>query len=152
VLFSRAGRLPSRAGRLPRRAGRLPRRAGRLLRGGGRLLRSGRGSGLGCRRSLTISAVIWDDSVVLVVGGLNTETTAGECLPQQALVSTVVPVLVGRDPGVASTGEGGVARLDGEGVNEDWTARRTVLKNLLEATIMDKSLSVIKDWQRIKPS
>lgn len=54
-----------------------------------------------------------------MVGSTDTETAAGECLPESALVGTSVPVDVSLDPGVTTSGEGRVARLEGKGVEEE---------------------------------
>lgn len=56
---------------------------------------------------------------VNVVGSTDTKTTAGECLPESALVGTTVSVDISLDPGVTTSGEGGVARLNSKGVDEE---------------------------------
>lgn len=58
-------------------------------------------------------------SAINVVGSADTETTAGECPPESASVSTSVPVGIGLDPSVTSGRKSRVARLDSEGVEEE---------------------------------
>ena len=50
-------------------------------------------------------ALSGDGVVVSVVGGVDTETAAGEGLPNGADVLSIVAVLVGLDPGIASSGD-----------------------------------------------
>ena len=54
-----------------------------------------------------------------MVGSTLTETTAGERPPEGAPVSTTVPVGISLDPGITSSGEGGVTRLKGQGIEEE---------------------------------
>ena len=54
-----------------------------------------------------------------MVGSTLTETTAGERPPEGAPVSTTVPVGISLDPGITSSGEGWVARLKGQGIEEE---------------------------------
>ena len=54
-----------------------------------------------------------------MVGSTLTETTAGERPPEGTPVGTTVPVGISLDSGITTSGESGVARLNGEGVNEE---------------------------------
>ena len=54
-----------------------------------------------------------------MVGSTLTETTAVERPPESAPVGTTVPVGISLDPGITTSGESGVARLDGERVDEE---------------------------------
>jgi hypothetical protein len=60
-----------------------------------------------------------DVKVIDVVRSVDTNTTAREGLPDEAPVGTTVAVSIGLDPGVTASGEGGVARLDCERVEEE---------------------------------
>ena len=57
--------------------------------------------------------------IVAVVLGVLSQAAAGESVPEDALVSTVVPVDVGLDPCVTCSWERGVAWLQGESVDEE---------------------------------
>ena len=54
-----------------------------------------------------------------MVLGVLTQATAGEGFPEDTLVGTSVPVDVSLDPGVTGRGQRRVARLQGQGVNEE---------------------------------
>lgn len=56
--------------------------------------------------------------VVLEVLRVDTDTTAGEDLPDEALVGAAVPVGISLDPGVTTSEDGGVARLQLQCIDE----------------------------------
>ena len=54
-----------------------------------------------------------------MVGSADTETTAGKGPPEGTFVGTTVPVHISLNPSITSGGEGGVARLKGESIDEE---------------------------------
>lgn len=54
-----------------------------------------------------------------MVGSADTKTTASKCPPESTPVSTTVSVGISLNPGITSSREGGVARLEGQSVEEE---------------------------------
>lgn len=117
VLISFA-HLESGGGPRPASPGAGACRGSRSRRGASRRGRRRRGRRRSSR-SVWLGALARNSRVVLVVLRILAESAAGESVPDGAFVGTVVAVNVGLEPGVAGGGEGGVAGLDGEGVEEE---------------------------------